>query len=109
MCAMHMLCKKGTVCLRVTDPHLIFDRICVCTIRTHMCCIIPTDLALALKQVLSLYPIPLIPPLLSGTNIKRNSTSGIIIDLEKKLVVVLDGFVIRVKNVPPHPFFTPYH
>ena len=25
MCAMHMMCKTGTVRLRVTDPHFIFD------------------------------------------------------------------------------------
>ena len=36
MCAMHILCKIGTVCLRVVDPHFIFGRICVRTIRTHM-------------------------------------------------------------------------
>ena len=66
MCAMHMLCKTGTVCLKVADPHFIFGRICVRTIQTHMCRLLPADLALALKQVLSLCTIPLLPPLLSG-------------------------------------------
>ena len=66
MCAMHMLCKTGTVCLRVADPHFIFDQICVRTILTYMCCLLPSDLALALKQVLSICPIPLLLPLLSG-------------------------------------------
>ena len=33
---MHMMPKIGTVCLRVSDPHFIFDRICVRKIRnTH--------------------------------------------------------------------------
>ena len=66
MCAMHMLCKTGMVCLRVADPHPVFDRIGVRTIRTHMCRLLPADLALALKQVLSFCPIPFLPPLLSG-------------------------------------------
>ena len=65
MCAMHMLCKTGTVCLRVADPHFIFDRIGVRTIQTHMCHLLTEDLALALKQVLSFPPIPFICPLLS--------------------------------------------
>ena len=65
MCAMHMMCKIGTVCLRVVDPHFIFDRIGVCTIQTHMCRLLPEDLALALKQVLSLCPITFLPRLLS--------------------------------------------
>ena len=66
MCAMHMLCKTVTVCPRVADPHFIFDRIGVHTIRTHMCCFLPADLALTLKQVLSLCTIPFIPHILSG-------------------------------------------
>ena len=66
MCAMHMLCKKGTVCLRVADPHFIFDRIGVRTIRTHMCHLLPADLSLTLKQVLSFCPIPFLTPLLIG-------------------------------------------
>ena len=41
MCAMHMLCKTGTVCLRVTDPYFIFDRIGFRTILTHMFLLIP--------------------------------------------------------------------
>ena len=61
-----MLRKTGTVFLKVADPHFIFDRICVCTIRTHLCRLLPEDLELALKQVLSLCTIPLLPPLLSG-------------------------------------------
>ena len=66
MCDMHVLCKTGTVFLRVPDPHFIFDRIGVRTIRTHVCPILPEDLALALKQVLSFYTIPSLPLLLSG-------------------------------------------
>ena len=66
MCAMHILCKTGTVFLSVSDPHLIFDCIGVRTIRTHTCRLLPEYLALALKQVLSFCPIPFLPPLLSG-------------------------------------------
>ena len=66
MCAMHMLCKIGTVCIKVADPHFIFDHIGVRTIRTHMCSLLPAELALDLKQVLSFCPIPFLPPLLSG-------------------------------------------
>ena len=65
MCDIHMLRKTGTVCIRAEDPHFIFDRIGVRTIQTHMCRLLPEDLALALKQVLSFYPIPLLPTLLS--------------------------------------------
>ena len=65
MSSMHMLCKTGTVCLRVTDPHFIFDHIGVRTIRTHMCHLLPEDLALALKQLFIFFPIPFIPPILS--------------------------------------------
>ena len=50
MCDMHRLCKTGTVCLGVADPHFIFDRIGVRTIRTHMCRLLPEDLTLALNQ-----------------------------------------------------------
>ena len=66
MCDMHMLCKTGTVCLRMTDPHLIFDRIDVRTIQTHMCLLLLKDLALALNQVLSFCYIPFLPSLISG-------------------------------------------
>ena len=66
MCAMHMLCKIGTVCLRVADPNFIFDRIGVRTIRTQMCRLLMADLALTLKQVLIFCPIPFLPPILSG-------------------------------------------
>ena len=66
MCAMHTLCKTGTVCLRVEDPHFIFDRTCVFTIRTHMRRLLPEDLEIAMKKVLSLCTIPILPPLLSG-------------------------------------------
>ena len=66
MCAMYMLCKTGTVCLRVEDQHYISYRIYVRTIRTHMRLLLPEDLSVALKQLLSLYPIPILPPLLSG-------------------------------------------
>ena len=63
---MNMLCKTGIVCLRVTYPHLIFDCICIRTIRTHMCCLLQEDLTIALKKVLSLCPIIFLPPFLSG-------------------------------------------
>ena len=66
MCAMHTMCKTGTVCLRVTEPHFIFDRIGVCTTRTHMCRLLPKYLEITLKQVLSFCPILILPPLLSG-------------------------------------------
>ena len=69
MCDIQMLLKTGTVFLRVAESHLIFDPIGVCTIRTHMCRLLPEDLALALKQVLSFFPIPSLPPLLSGGHI----------------------------------------
>ena len=32
MCAMHMLCKTGTVFIRVKYKTFIFDHICVCTL-----------------------------------------------------------------------------
>ena len=63
---MHMLCKTGMVCLRVADPYFISDRIYVRTFRTHMRRLFPEDLALVLKKLLSLCPIPLLPILLSG-------------------------------------------
>ena len=66
VCDMHMLCKTGSVCLRVVDPHLIFDRICVRTNETQTLSLLTEDLALALKKLLSLCPIPLLPTLLSG-------------------------------------------
>ena len=66
MCDMYMLCKTGTVCIRGADPHLIFYRISVCIIQTHMRYLLPEDLALALKQVLSFCTIPLLFSLLSG-------------------------------------------
>ena len=65
MCAMHRMCKTGTVCLRVADPHLLFDHIYVCTIRTHMRNLLLEDLALTLKQVSSFCPIPILPPIFS--------------------------------------------
>ena len=66
MCAMYMLCKTGMVCLGVADPHFISDCICVNTFRSHMRHILPENLALYLKKLLILCPIPLIHPLLSG-------------------------------------------
>ena len=68
MCDMHMICKVGTFCIRVEETHFIFDLISVRKIRTHICLLLLADLALALKQVLSFFPIPLLPPLLSGSN-----------------------------------------
>ena len=66
MCDMHILYKTGTVCIRVAESHFIFDRIGVCTIRTHMRILLPADFSINLKKVLTLCPIPLLPPLLSG-------------------------------------------
>ena len=109
MCALHMLCKTGTVFLRVSDPHLIFDRIGVSKILIHMRRLLLSDLALALKQVLSFCPIPTLPPFLSGGHMYRNSTSGRTIDPAKQWVVVIKGFVTRFNNSPPPPLCTPYH
>ena len=66
---MYILFKTGTACLRVADPHLIFDRICIHVIRTHMHSLLPEDPALALMQVLSLCNIPILPPIISGGDI----------------------------------------
>ena len=66
MCAMYMLCKTGMVCLQVADPHFIFDHICVRIIQTHMHCLLLEYLELALKKVLSLCTIHIIPTILSG-------------------------------------------
>ena len=66
MCAIHTLCKTGTVCLRVVVLNFISDLICVHTFLTHVCRLFPEDLALALKQVLSLFPVPLLHPILCG-------------------------------------------
>ena len=106
---MHMMCKTGTVCLGVADPHFIFDRISVRTIRTHICRLLMSELALSLKQVLSLCPTPLLPPLLGGGYMQINSTYGSTIDTPKYWVVVMKGFVIRVNNSPPPPLCTPHH
>ena len=93
MCSIHTLCKAGTVCIRMADPHLIFDRIGVCTIRTHMCRLLPEDLEITLKQVLSLCTINFIPPIPYGRTI----------DPAKQGVVIIKGFFIRVNNIPPPP------
>ena len=66
MCAMHIMCKTGTVCLRVADPNFIFDCIGFRTIQTHMYRLLLADLALALKQVLIFCTTPFLPPILSG-------------------------------------------
>ena len=66
MCAIHIMCKTVTVCLRVADPHLFSDRICVRTIQTQTSRLLPEDLTLALKQVLSLCPISTLPTFISG-------------------------------------------
>ena len=68
MCVMQMLRKTGTVCLRVAEPNFIFDRICFHKIRTHMRHILLEDRAPALKQVLSICNIPILPNLLSGSD-----------------------------------------
>ena len=109
MCAMLMLCKIGKVCLRVADPHCIFDCIGIRTIQTHTCRLLPEELELTLKQVLSFYLIPFLPPLLSGGHMYSNSTSRSTIDPEKQGVVIIKGFVIRVNNITPPPLYTPHH
>ena len=106
MCAIHILCKTGKVCIRVAQPYFIFDRNDVRKIRTHMCNFIPADLALSLKQVLSFCTIPLLPTLLSGVHIQSNSTSGSTIGPAKQWVVIIKGFVVRVNNSPPPPLCT---
>ena len=68
MCDIHMLHKTRTVCLRVAEPHLIYNRICICKFQTHMCCLLPEDLVLALEKVLSICPTPILPPILSGSD-----------------------------------------
>ena len=109
MCDMQILCKTGTVCLRVADPHFIFDRIGVRTIQTYMCRLLLSDLVVALKQVLSFFPIPFLPTLLSGGLMLRKCTSGSTIDQAKQGVVVIKGFIIRVNNIPPPPLCILHH
>ena len=105
---MHMLCKTGTVCLRV-QTHFIFDRICVCTLQTHMRRLLPEYVALALNQVLRLFPIPPLPLLLGGGDMWSNSTSGSTIGPDKQWVLYIDAIGIRVNDFPPPPLCTPYH
>ena len=64
-----MLCKTGTVCIRVADPHFNLDHIYARTILTHVCLLLLAYLSLALNQLLSLCPIPLITPLLGAIEI----------------------------------------
>ena len=109
MGVMQMMCKTGTVCLGVIEPNFIFYRICVRTVLTHMCCLLPEDLVLTLKKVLSFCPIPLLTPLLSGGHMYINTTSGSTIDLAKHGVVIIKGFIIRVNNIPPPPLCTLHH
>ena len=71
--------------------------------------LLPAGLALALKQVLSLCPIPLLPPLLSGGDMLINSTSGRTINPSKQWVITINGFVIRVSNCPSPLLCTLYH
>ena len=106
---MNILCKTGTVCIRVADPNLIFDRIYVCKIRIQICCPIPADLSLALKQGLSLFTIPILPHILCGGEIYSNSTSRSTIDAAKQWFIVTNVIIARVKNCPPPPLCTPYH
>ena len=71
--------------------------------------LLPEDLALALNKLLSLFIVPILPPLISGGDNYINSTSGITIDLDKQWVVIIDVFVIRVRNFPLPPLCTLYH
>ena len=109
MCAMQMMWKIGTIFLGVAYPHFIFDRIYVCTIRTHISHIIPEYLALSFKQVLSLCNIPLLPPIISGGDMNRNYKSGSTIDPAKQCVIVIHLIIVRVNNCPPPPLCTPCH
>ena len=68
MCDIHMLFKTGNVCLRVADSHFISDHICVHKLQTHMHCLLPEDLAFALKKVFGIFSIPLLPLLLSESD-----------------------------------------
>ena len=104
---MHMLCKTGTVFLRVEDPYFIFDLIYVYTLQTHMLLLIPEDLVLALNKVFSLCNIPMIPPIFSGGSMYSNSTYGITIDLSKQWVIVINVIVLRVRKCPPPPLYKP--
>ena len=97
---MYMLYKTGPIYLRVADPHFIFERICVRTIRTHMRHI-PADFALTLKQVLSFCPIFILPLLLSGGDMYNNIISGSTTDTAKQWVVVIKG--LTAAAVTSHP------
>ena len=46
---------------------------------------------------------------LVGVTFISNSTPGSTIDLAKRGVVIIKGFVIIVKNIPPPPLCTPHH
>ena len=106
---MHMLCKTEIVFLWVSDQHFIFYRIGVCTTQTHMFRLLPSDLAISLKQILSIFPIPLLSPLLSENDMQINSTSGKTNNPTKQWVLVIDIIVIRVKNCPFPPLCIPYN
>ena len=109
MCAMHILCKKGTVCMWVANPHFVFDRVCVRTIRTHTSRLLPEDLAIALNQVLSIFNNPLLPNILSWGDMYISSTSESTIDPSKQWVLVIGVSIVRVNNFPLLPLCTPYH
>ena len=66
---MHMMRKTGMFCLRVSNPHFIFDFIFVLTIQTHMRHLLIEDLALALNQLFSICPISILHPLNIGGGI----------------------------------------
>ena len=106
---MHMLCKTGTVCLRVADSHFISDRICVRTLLTHMHCLLPEDLALDLNQVFIFCPVSLLPSLLSGGDMQSNSTPGSTIGPAKQWVLVIGVIIIIANNCPPPHLCTMYH
>ena len=74
-----------------------------------MCRLLPEDLALALKKVLSLCPIPLLPHIISGGKSHSNYKYGRTIDPAKQWGLVINVFVIRVNSSPPPPLCTPYH
>ena len=109
MCAMHMLCKTVTVFFRLSDPRLIFDPVGVRKIQTHMSHFFLEDLALALNQVLSFFPIPFLTLLLWGGHMQIYSTYRSTIDPSKQGVVVIKSFVIRFKSIHPPPLCTLHH
>ena len=108
---MPMLCKTGTICFRVADPHFIFDCICVCTIRTHMHRLLPEDLALSLNKVLSICTIHLFPTILSRVTCRsiphliaslirpNNGLSSSTVSSSESIIILLRPSERRIMNL----------